>query len=91
MEKVSTQKAYLIKLADRINYEYDFNGYEITADKLRDMTKIMAETIDAMNLKESHVNEFFTKLHSGKLGIFYKQPISFLSVFQQFAVSKMIL
>jgi hypothetical protein len=91
MEKVSTQKSYLIDLATKIKKEYDFNDYEITAEKLKEITQIMAETIDKRNLKPVYVDEFFTKLHSGNLGMFYKQPISFLSVWQQYVIAKQVI
>lgn len=81
-------KTYLIELAKKIKFEYDFNDYDITDEKLKEITLILNETIQTYRITENTVNEFFIKLHSGRLGMFYKQPISFLSVAQKFFDSK---
>ena len=81
---ISTQQECLKILADKIKVEYEFNEYELTPTKLKEMTLVMYNVIEQNRINQSMVDKFFTDLHCGKLGMFYKQPISFLSVFYKF-------
>ena len=69
-------------LAKIIKDEFDFNDYEISKEKLIEVTAIF-EKISKNGGKELTA-KFFMELHTGKLGMFYKQPISFLSVAQKY-------
>lgn len=64
-------------LAKAIKAEYDFNEYEIAQDKLIEVTKI----IEYLSNKRTHLQgKFIQDLHSGKLGMWYRQPVSILSL-----------
>lgn len=88
MEKILISTDYLKELGRRIKYEYDFNEYKISENQLKEITLIMAKAIDLIHLKSNDIDEFFHSLHEGKLGMFYYQPVSFLSIFQKFTETK---
>ena len=84
------QQNYLKKLSDKIKAEYDFNEYEIKPDTLKETTIILLKTIKDKNITDAIIDQFFNDLHAGKLGMFYRQPVSFLSVAYKFFDSKML-
>lgn len=75
---------YNDRLAKDLKKEFDFNNYEIDKDKLIDVVNI----IDGL-FKDDFMllDQFLKDLHSGKLGMWYKQPVSILSLANKFVES----
>ena len=67
-------------LASKIDKEYIFNDYKLTDSQLKDMTETLLLKIQNMSVSKKTVDSFFSKLHEGELGMYYKQPVSFLSI-----------
>lgn len=68
---------YNKELAKALKSEYDFNDYEITLEKLIEVTNIIEKLFKKDMIL---IAKFISDLHCGKLGMWYKTPISLLSV-----------
>lgn len=70
-------KSNNIELTKAIKKEFDFNSYEIEQDKLIEISNIIDRIFNGNNVL---FGKFIDDLHVGKLGMWYKAPVSFLSV-----------
>lgn len=68
---------YNREIAIAIKKEFDFNDYEIEKEKLIEVSKVIQRTF-----KNDLIlfGKFIDDVHCGKLGMWYKQPVSIISL-----------
>ena len=71
-----------VMIANSLKSIYDFHDYEISKDKIIELTRLIIEIRPNITINE--FENFIDGIKKGKFGILYKMPTSIMSMFQKF-------
>lgn len=64
---------------------YDFNEYEISKEKVKEMTEIIYDLAIITKININQVGTFFNDLRFGKYGMVYRAPSDLISKFYKYS------
>lgn len=83
-----THQNYLNSIAVMVKREFDFNEYQLSAEKNKEIAKIIYDVMESKRAKFSEIEKFFEELHKGRFGPLYRQPSDIIAKFRTYIEEK---
>jgi hypothetical protein len=64
---------------------YDFNEYEISKLKVKEMTEVIYDLAVINKISINKINSFFTDIRYGKYGMIYRAPSDLIAKFYKYS------